>query len=153
MTDTRTDAIAERLLREAAEAITTPEQGECLHCFVARLLDAFGCDGELRLARRYRDLRAPRAVALERRLAAVGGTCDCEIFLRGWWLREELEDDEHDHRPHGRPLRATPVRAAPGGAAPVGSTDRLPPCAGVRPGSTQPCSRWVRRRPRRQVWW
>ncbi len=118
MTDTTIDAIAERLLREAAESLTTPSPGECLQCYVARMLDAFGCDRTLRFARRFRDLRAPRATALEGRLAVVGGFCDCEIFLNGWWLG--ARDPE---------------------AAEAGD---LPECAGVRAGSCRPCRHWVR---------
>lgn len=127
------NAIAETLLREAAESITTPEPNECLQCFVARMLDAFGCDGELSLARRYRDLVAPRAVAMERRLGAAGGYCDCEIFLNGWWLHPRL-DRAREVSQGGALLREVPE--------PV---QDAPACGGVRRGSTQPCANWVRR--------
>jgi Protein of unknown function (DUF2695) len=57
---------------------------------------------------------------LERRLAARGGFCDCEIFLNGWQPRDVAldKDGEYLERP-------------------------MPPSAGVRAGSTQPCRLWA----------
>src|ERR671933_603003 len=52
-------------------------------------------------ARRWRDLRAPRATSLERRLAARGGFCDCEIFLNGWSLRPDLLVADEGDEPAG----------------------------------------------------
>ena len=72
----------ERELRILSTALTDPHDGECLLCYVHRMLE-YGCTG-LRWAVRYRDLRAPRATALERRLGRRGGYCDCEIFLNGY---------------------------------------------------------------------
>src|SRR5438105_4691710 len=79
-----------------ASILTEPRPDECVLCYVDRMLDAFGCDTTLRWARRWRDLRRPRATGLERRLESRGGFCDCEIFLNGWTLREDLwvPDDE-----------------------------------------------------------
>ena len=48
-----------------------------------RMLDS-GCDGSLRWALRWRDVRAPRLRGLVGGLQARGGFCDCEIFLNGW---------------------------------------------------------------------
>jgi len=79
---------AERVLADASVALLGPEQGECLLCYVHRMLVAFGCDGRLRFSGHFRDVRAPRATALERRLGRTGGYCDCEIFLNGYDLRE-----------------------------------------------------------------
>jgi hypothetical protein len=128
MTDTTIDQEAEMLLRAASTRLTAPHEGECLLCFVARMLDAFGCDTSLRWAPRYRDVRAPRAVALERRLDNVGGFCDCEIFLNGYEIAEAL----CDHDEWGD-------RVAP---------DVRPPCVGARRGSTKPCLVWQRQRRR-----
>src|SRR3990170_8710034 len=94
----------------------------------------YGCTG-LHWAARYRDLRAPRATALEQRLGQKGGFCDREIFLHGYEPAPELwtperEVDEDGHTYH--------VEAVP--------PDQLPPCRGVRAGSTQGCTLWVRRR-------
>jgi hypothetical protein len=55
----------ERELRHLSVQITQPKAGECLHCYVYRMLE-FGCTG--RWAKRYRDLKAPRATALDGRL-------------------------------------------------------------------------------------
>jgi Protein of unknown function (DUF2695) len=120
------DEEAEQLLRAAAAELTAPGERECLVCFVARMLDEFGCDNTLRFATRYRDLHAPRAHALERRLGDMGGYCDCEVLLNGYQLsRHLLERDEYDE------LR---------------SPERRPDCGRVRLGSTQPCGNWERQR-------
>ena len=125
MDDVAIDEVAEQIVRALAVRITHPQAGECLLCFEVRMLTEFGCDNTLRFARDYRDLRAPRATALEDRLGRMGGFCDCEIFLNGMALAPSLQqyDTYGDELP-------TPV----------------PPCAGVRRGSTQGCANWVRRR-------
>ena len=123
MTETTIVEETERLMQSLAEGMTAPAEGECLVCFTQRMLVQFGCDETLRFATRYRDLRAPRATALARRLASKGGFCDCEILLNGYTrpphLRQVDEDGEE---------RRTRVAVA---------------CAGVRTGSTQPCAGWV----------
>jgi Protein of unknown function (DUF2695) len=112
---------AEGTLRQLLGELTDPHEGECLFCYVYRVLQ-FGClPGRLPWARRWRDLRAPRATGLERRLEARAGFCDCEIFLNGWCPRDLVLDDNGDD-PY------PPV---------------MPACRGVRRGSTQPCSLWV----------
>jgi len=125
MTDERTgDDLVDRLeneLRTSSIVWVAPRAGECLLCYVARMVDQFGCDTTLRWARRFRDLRAPTATALERRLGQVGGFCDCEVFLNGYGL--------------------VPRRMGPGyGDGDVPASTPLPLCAGVRRASTQPCA-------------
>ena len=112
----------ERELRHLSVLITQPEPSECLHCYVYRMLE-FGCTG-LRWAKRYRDLRAPRATALERHLMSKGAGCDCEIFMNGWSLRRTYqlwnpESEEYEY------------------------PEELPACEGVRLGSIQPCGLWT----------
>jgi hypothetical protein len=116
---------AECALRDVLGELTDPLPRECLFCYVYRMLE-FGClPDRLTWARRWRDLRAPRAIGLERRLAARGGFCDCEIFLNGWQPRDLVLDENGDH-----------------------SYPRLMPrCRGVRRGSTQPCGLWVPKPP------
>ncbi len=112
---------AEGALREALGELTDPHEGECVFCYVYRMLE-FGClPDRFTWARRWRDLRAPRATGLERRLEARGGFCDCEIFINGWRPRD-LPFDEHGE----------PVYPAV-----------MPRCRRGRRGSTQPCSLWV----------
>jgi hypothetical protein len=130
---------AEGLVRELAAELTRVRPGECLCCYVARQLDEYPCDGTHRHAYRFRDTSAPRASALRDRLSRVGACCcDCELFLNGYQLHSRFstpvlrvvnddDDDEDDE-----------VAALP---AP------LPPCAGVRRGSVQPCGNWARIRP------
>jgi hypothetical protein len=128
MTDTTIDQEAEALLRSVSSLLTDPRGAECLLCYVARMLDDFGCDTTLRWAARYRDARAPRVGGLEKRLGNVGGFCACEIFLNGYEIAEALCDhDEWGDRvaPEGRPT-----------------------CTGARRGSTKPCSAWERQRRR-----
>ncbi len=131
---TTTDEI-ESWLRELATDLTEPRPGECLLCFVARSLDEFGCDNQLRFACRFRDLRAPRAVGLERRLGQKGGFCDCEVFLNGWVPHRRLWTPEREvaHEGWTELWDAEPPEA-------------MPPCTGVRLGSTQPCTLWEPRR-------
>lgn len=116
--ETGTSADAEQ--RDAT--LTTPAEDECVLCYTDRMLGAFGCDTTLRWARRWRDLRRPRAAGLEHRLEARGGFCDCEIFANGWTMREPLQvrDDAGE-------LTWPAVR---------------PPCARIGPRSAQPCANW-----------
>jgi hypothetical protein len=68
-------------LVEMSRSLAAPGERECLRCYLLRMLNDFGCGGTLRWAEYWRDLRAPRAQALARRLAARGGFCDCEVIL------------------------------------------------------------------------
>ncbi len=107
----------------AAVARGSPPPAECVLCFVERTLGACGCDGTLRWARRWRDLRLPRVTGLERRLQARGGCCDCEAFLGGRTVREDLQGPGEDGEaawPAVRPPCAG-VGSAPPGRAPTGS--------------------------------
>lgn len=102
-----------------------PGAGECLACFVERMVVAYGCSNRLLFVGLWRDRAAPSATALERRLGARGGYCDCEVLHNVYWragwdrAEEEVDDDAAD--------------------APA------PPCRGVRRGSTRPCPQWVSR--------
>lgn len=125
MDDVAIDVQAEQIVRGLARDLTDPRVGECLLCYVARMLTAFDCDTTLRFARNHRDLSAPRATALERRLADMGGFCDCEIFLNAVTVA-----------PHLRVRDGSGEEIAPD----------LPGCTGVRRGSTQGCGNWVRQR-------
>jgi len=135
MTEPSNATEVESWLRSLAVDLTEPRPRECLLCFTARMLEEFGCDNQLRFARRFRDLRAPRAVGLERRLGERGGFCDCEIFLNGWAVHRRLWSPEVEVERDGF---VEVVDAEP--------PDELPPCTGVRLGSTQACELWERRR-------
>ncbi len=133
-----TDGVTEieRWLRQRSAEMTTPDEGECLLCFIHRQLDELGCDNTLRFARRYRDLQVPRATALERRLGQVGGFCDCEVFMNGFTLAERWWTPEREIEQEDGWVEV--VEAEP--------PDRLPPCQRVGPRTTRPCSLWVRQR-------
>ncbi|MGY1711457.1 DUF2695 domain-containing protein [Geodermatophilus sp. SYSU D00758] len=122
-TPTPTPAEPEEHLRSLAGALTEPRDAECVLCFADRMLDAFGCDGTLRRAGRWRDLRRPRATGLERRPASRGGHCDCEVFLDGWTHRDDLQVPGEDGEPDRPEVR--------------------PPCAGAGPRSAEPCANRV----------
>jgi hypothetical protein len=122
MDDTTADAL-ECELAAISLAMTEPDEDECVLCYVDRMLRAFGCDRTLRWVRRWRDLRRPRATGLERRMEARGGFCDCEVFLNGWTLRDELLVPDDDGEPAEPAIR--------------------PGCAGVGPRSSQPCANWA----------
>ena len=115
----------ERELRHLSVELTQPKPGECLHCYVYRMLE-FGCTG-LRWATRYRDLKAPRATALAGRLMSKGAGCDCEIFMNGWSLRREYRVYDPETEEYEYP-------------------EEVPACKGVRAGSIQPCGIWTVRR-------
>jgi len=125
----------ERELRALSHELVDPRERECLLCYVHRML-ALECSG-LRWATRYRDLRAPRATDLEGRLGQVGGFCDCEIFLNGYQPAPELWTPAQEHREGDRRWWSDPE-----------PPERMPPCLGVRRGSTQGCALWVRQRRR-----
>ncbi len=136
MSDSGTVSEVERFVRDLADDLTHPRAQECLACFVARMLNEFGCDETLRFARRYRDVAAPSATALERRLGDKGGFCDCEIFLNGYALDRSFWTPE-------REVESETGCAEIIDAEPPPTT---PPCAGVRRGSSRPCTNWVQRR-------
>lgn len=119
--ETTIDDEAERYLRQLSAKWVRPEQGECLTCFVNRMLTQFGCDGTLRFALFYRDKRAPRAASLEQALAGAGGYCDCEILMNAVEPAEGADRFGDD--------------------APT----VMPACSEVSAGSTRPCANWHER--------
>jgi len=123
MTDQSFATEMESYLKTLSSRLTSPRSGECLVCYVARMLDEFGCDETLRWARRFRDARAPRATRLVERLQGMGGFCDCEILLNGYARSERLARTNEALLSYGR----TPI------------------CLGVPGGSTRPCGAWDRR--------
>ncbi|MBK8460866.1 MAG: DUF2695 domain-containing protein [Micropruina sp.] len=125
---------AEQILTDASLALLTPRSHECLLCYVHRMLLEFGCDGRLRFAAHFRDTRAPRATAMERRLGEVHGLCDCGIFRNGYDLRPEHCIPEVVHETDGVTYVEEYRWPTP-----------LPACLGVRSGSTQGCRLWWRR--------
>lgn len=108
---------------ELSQLLTTPKGSECLFCYVYRMLASHGCNGKLRWAASWRDLRAPRATALERQLGERGGYCDCEIFMNGWTPSEAITTWDPESEDEIWP-------------------DPMPSCPGVRPRSSQSCSLW-----------
>lgn len=110
-----------RPLRSLDEVLPFP--GECLPCFVGRMVGSQGCSGGLGWVEQFRMHRAKRASALTRRLAAQGALCDCTLTDVVWRLSPGLWEWTADGR------LVPPAEA--------------PPCVGVRPNSAQPCRHWV----------
>lgn len=141
---------AESFLRNWVAEVTRPRDKECLCCYVARLLDEFPCDGSLRHALHYRDVMAPRATALSKRLGSVGGFCDCEIFMNGYQLPGADDgaggyfDEDEDEDEDDGPLEANAFESAGAADEGLAAQPPLPPCQGVRRGSARPCRNWVR---------
>lgn len=87
MSTSQIEIEAEQIVRALSEELFAPRDGECLVCFVDRQLTAHGCNGTHRFTEHYREVRAPRATALLRRLSQQGACCcDCEIFLNAYEL-------------------------------------------------------------------
>lgn len=75
-------AMLESALADLSERWTAPLSGECLDCYLRRMLDAYGCAGH-RFTRRWARGR-PRGTedGLVRWAADRGGCCcDCEVVL------------------------------------------------------------------------
>ena len=81
------------------------------------------------------------ATAMERRLGEKGGDRDCEIFLNAYQPTQELWTPSREYDEDG-------VMCIDDAQWPK----QLPACRGVRAGSTQGCTMWVRQR-RRGWWW
>jgi uncharacterized protein DUF2695 len=120
---------AETFVRDLAAELADPRKGECLCCYLARMLPEFGCDGTHRLTSHYRDTTAPRATTLRDRLSRMGACCcDCEVLSNAYQL--------------ACPSTATPPAIDDSDLTDV--DEAIPPCRGVRRGSVRPCANWVR---------
>jgi hypothetical protein len=123
MSETSVATGAEHYLRAVVEV--EPQDGECLVCFVARMVGELGCDSSLLWARRFRDLRSPTATALVRKYMDQLVVCDCLIVHKAHQpVRELMERDIHSDELR-RPAH-------------------LPPCSGVRRTNTRACANWER---------
>lgn len=140
--ETTIDDEAERYLRQLSAEWVRPEQGECLTCFIDRMLHRFGCNGTLRFALFFRDQRAPAAAALEHTLGDAGGYCDCEVLMNA------VEPAAHLLTPGRWAQDADGFEVYVEAVAPT----VMPDCARVPAGSTQPCANWAQRRRHGDGW-
>ena len=112
----------EEELRLLASELTLPRARECLLCYLYRMLE-FGCRGH-EFTVRYRDLNAPRATGLLKRLSRMGACCcECEVFWNAYQPNARFFEQDQE----GEFV-----------------TEPMPQCHGVRRGSTQPCCLWLR---------
>lgn len=72
---------AERYVARTARRLTAPQRQECLACYLCRTLPQLGCDGQLRLTRRWQRAQQQSTGGLTRYLRAGGGFCDCEVLF------------------------------------------------------------------------
>lgn len=126
------EAVLAEVFATDFDTIAAPEAGECLACYVTRMVGQFDCDGTWRFVDHYRATLAPRASALERRPWRRDGECDCAVYELGYDLAEHVEE---------------PVGHAEAGGVPVvihyeWPWPDPPTCAGVRRGSVKPCDVW-----------
>ncbi|PZS25597.1 MAG: hypothetical protein DLM59_19925 [Pseudonocardiales bacterium] len=99
MTDSqRSDVIAEQHVREVAEQITAPREGECLLCYACRQVRDFGCDGTLRWGTRWHGAQHRRPRSFVKRLQRQGGYCDCQVLMDVF--RHYPDDDVTPHVCH-----------------------------------------------------
>lgn len=96
-----------------------PARYECLACYLNRMLE-HGCNG-LKWCTTYRDLRAPRATAMERKFPELGGYCDCEVMANVFRINDELWPHATDENADDTPV---------------------PQCHAVRLGTIKPCVLW-----------
>ncbi len=101
-----------------------PRPGECVICFVRRMVAARGCTGALPWVERWRLARARRATALVDRLRRRGAACDCAVVGGLWTISAALWVPD--------PLTGE-----------LTEPTEVPDCPGVRPNSTQACELWV----------
>ena len=73
-----------------SEQLTEPRSGECLLCYLLRMVPDLSCDGTLRWSTRWRDAQPRPPRTLLRRLERGGGYCDCEVIMNVY--RRELEE-------------------------------------------------------------
>ncbi|HEX6235477.1 MAG TPA: DUF2695 domain-containing protein [Jiangellaceae bacterium] len=59
-----------------------PSPGECLRCYIQRLVTSHGCDTSLRFTRRWlSDSSFANPERLLRWFESSGGYCDCEVLM------------------------------------------------------------------------
>src|SRR4051812_8046515 len=71
----------EELVRQLAEGLIVARPGECLYCYLTRMLEAFGCDNTLRWSERWREQQQTAYRWLMTWLRKNGGYCDCEVLF------------------------------------------------------------------------
>jgi hypothetical protein len=73
---------AEQSIRILSQSLTQVHDGECLYCYLVRMIEEFGCAGTHRFTERWRDAQPRHKPALVRWLQDNGGCCcDCEVVM------------------------------------------------------------------------
>lgn len=109
----------------------SPRPGECLACFLHRMLAGLPCVGTFAWTEHYRSSLARRAVSLVDRLRSRGAACDCSVVDVVWWPRT------------GSPGTLSGERDL---VPPTLRPARQPPCGRQQTRPSQACSNWAERR-------
>jgi hypothetical protein len=67
--------------------------GECLYCFLLRMLETHGCEHELRLTQQWIGAQQRSARWVIRWAETQGGGCDCEVLTHA--LRDDKKSARH----------------------------------------------------------
>lgn len=102
---------------------SSPRAGECLACFLRRMLSDLDCVGTFAWSEHYGASRALRSGVLVDRLRERGALCDCALIDLVWSLTPAARVTD----PLSRQLVIP---------------DPPPECAGVSPSSLLPCTLW-----------
>lgn len=70
-------------LAELTDELTAVRLGECLACYLTRMVEQFGCH-EHRFTRRWEAAQSRRMPALVRWAESQGGFCDCEVMFNAF---------------------------------------------------------------------
>lgn len=101
----------------------SPRAGECLACFLHRMLSDLDCVGTFAWSEHYGASRAVGSEGLVDRLRERGALCDCALIDLVWSLTPAARVTD----PLSRQLVIP---------------DPPPECAGVSPSSLLPCTLW-----------
>ena len=66
----------------STEVADEPQRGECMRCYIERMITSRGCDTSLRYTRRWlADSSFANPERLVRWFESSGGYCDCEVLM------------------------------------------------------------------------
>lgn len=129
----RTSNVIHIITRAVLDPVTgaSPRPGECLACFLHRMLAGRPCVGTFVWTDHYRVSRARRAVSLVDRLRSRGAACDCSVVDVVWWPSPRARGSGPGETGH---LTSTGPVAVPS------------LCGGEQTRPSQACDNWAARR-------
>ncbi len=70
-----------------------PRRGECLYCYLSRVIETIGCEHTTKLTRRWIDAQPRSARWVLRWVEVQGAACDCEIIVSAF--RDDKKSARH----------------------------------------------------------